>query len=280
MSNTYHPARQHGSQRRGAIVVLVAILLPVLLGMVAFAVDIGHFTTTKTTLRAAADSAALGGAGAMSQSDDLAQVKAIAIEYAQKNVPESYGTVVGASNVAFGTWDPETRTFAAGGYQPNAIKVTAACTDAAGNPVSSFFGSIFGMEGMDMSVEAVAVAPVPNTTNWNSVYVTSTKDLSNVVLEFADGVHQKFEGLHGYTATFEGTGENAGKEIVRVWIKSGCNSSGEGPGYGERINNPQDASTVHGGPGSGCRPHVTATFQSTGVAFESSGSSSPVRLVH
>ncbi|MEZ5948992.1 MAG: pilus assembly protein TadG-related protein [Planctomycetaceae bacterium] len=72
----------------------------------------------------------------------------------------------------------------------------------------------------------------------NLIHVVSTKDLSNVVLEFSDGVHQKFEGLTGKTGTFAGTGDNEGKSIVGAWIKSGSNSSGDGPGYGERFENP------------------------------------------
>jgi hypothetical protein len=114
----------------------------------------------------------------------------------------------------------------------------------------------------------------------NAVYVTSSKDLSNVVLEFADGQRQKFDGLTGYTGTFQGTGDNAGKEVVCVWIKSGCNSSSEGPGYGERIDNSGSDATIHGANAAhGCTPHVTATFQATGVTFITSGSTSPVRLV-
>ncbi len=72
----------------------------------------------------------------------------------------------------------------------------------------------------------------------NSVYVESTKDLSNVVLEYEDGVHQKFDGLSGHTGTFAGTGSNEGKAIVNVWVKSGRNHSGDGPGYGELFENP------------------------------------------
>ncbi|MBI2191146.1 MAG: hypothetical protein HYU36_04100 [Planctomycetes bacterium] len=66
-----------------------------------------------------------------------------------------------------------------------------------------------------------------------SVSVTSTKDLSNVVLEFSDGSRQKFDGLTGTMGTFSGTGSFSGKRIVGCWVKSGNNSSGDGPGYGE-----------------------------------------------
>lgn len=68
-----------------------------------------------------------------------------------------------------------------------------------------------------------------------TVRCNSTKDLSNVVLEFSDGSRERFEGLNGLSAEFKGTGANAGKKVTAVWIKSGSNHSGDGPGYGERV---------------------------------------------
>ena len=77
-----------------------------------------------------------------------------------------------------------------------------------------------------------------------SVDIVSDKDLSNVVLEFDDSTHYKFDGLNqGETGTFAGIGENAGKTIVGVWVKSGCNASGDGPGYGERFDSPVTGET-------------------------------------
>jgi len=76
------------------------------------------------------------------------------------------------------------------------------------------------------------------TVEWRetSVYVTSTKDLSNVVLKFEDGSTQKFDGLSGKTGTFQGTGNKSGKVIETVWVKSGSNSSGDCSGCGERFD--------------------------------------------
>lgn len=56
------PLRLRGnivSQRHGAITVFAAILSVVLLGMVAFAVDIGYILSSKEELQRTADSAAL-----------------------------------------------------------------------------------------------------------------------------------------------------------------------------------------------------------------------------
>jgi len=68
-----------------------------------------------------------------------------------------------------------------------------------------------------------------------AVTAYSTKNLSNVVLKFADGAEQKFDRLTGYCQTFAGTGANAGKGIVGIWIKSGDNASGDGPGFGSYV---------------------------------------------
>jgi Flp pilus assembly protein TadG len=67
------------------------------------------------------------------------------------------------------------------------------------------------------------------------VYVDSTKNLENVVLQFTNGNKQTFSGLTAKTGTFKGTGSNSGKQIAKAWVKSGSNLSGEGTNYGERF---------------------------------------------
>jgi hypothetical protein len=83
------------------------------------------------------------------------------------------------------------------------------------------------------------------------IRVHTCKDLSNVVLEFADGTRQRFEGLKGHVNMFNGTGANAGKQVVRVWVKAGANHSGDGPGYGERVEAPDQTCVPPTGGGGG-----------------------------
>jgi hypothetical protein len=106
------------------------------------------------------------------------------------------------------------------------------------------------------------------TPNSITAIVSSTKDLSNVVLKFCDNTTQKFEGLSGLTGTFSGTGANAGKCISGVWIKSGCNQSNDGPGYGEFIANNTMAATccVTDNGSTGCLPTVSASFDPTAMS--------------
>jgi len=79
-----------------------------------------------------------------------------------------------------------------------------------------------------------------NFNNGSYIHVESEEDISNVVLEFSDGTRQRFEGIPNGTksADFMGTGEYAGKTIVGAWIKSGCNESAMGTGYGEYFETP------------------------------------------
>lgn len=90
------------------------------------------------------------------------------------------------------------------------------------------------------AADGQTIADVDATFECEIVTVTSDKDLSNVVLAFSDGTTQRFEGLSGTTATFAGTGDNAGKTIGTAWVKSGANGSGDGPGYGERFDTTTD----------------------------------------
>lgn len=123
-----------------------------------------------------------------------------------------------------------------------------------------FVGGILGTTVMDVS--ATAIGDDESLAVRSCVYVTSTKKLSNVVMGFCDGTIEKFGGLSGRRARICGTGQNKWKEVCCVWIKSGCNKSGDGPGYGEKIVNPWTGVKVHGdNKDEGCIPHVTARFK-------------------
>jgi hypothetical protein len=80
--------------------------------------------------------------------------------------------------------------------------------------------------------------PITVAFDCQEITVISCKDLSNVVVELADGSRQRFEGLSGHQAVFSATGARKGGEIVGVWVKAGANHSGDGPGYGQRFDAP------------------------------------------
>ena len=91
---------------------------------------------------------------------------------------------------------------------------------------------------LDRAVIYVTFSPMPTPT---SAYITSTKDLSNVVLKLSNGVEYKYDNLTcGQSATFAVPQEQAGATLVGCWVKSGRNASGDGPGYGELMWVPVD----------------------------------------
>lgn len=81
----------------------------------------------------------------------------------------------------------------------------------------------------------------------DSITIYSCKDLSNVVLEFENGERERFEDLEGQVGTFSGTARG---RITGVWVKAGANFSGDGPGYGQRFDAPDDDCEIgRGGAG-------------------------------
>jgi len=86
-------------------------------------------------------------------------------------------------------------------------------------------------------------APIAVVFGCDRITVITCKDLSNVVLELADGSRQRLQGLKGHQNVFVST---SGQPVVGVWVKAGQNLSGDGPGYGERFNAPTAACTDGG----------------------------------
>ncbi len=89
--------------RRGAIAVLAAIFIIVMLGMVAFAVDLGYISMVKTQLQSAADAAALAGAAATNLSQ--AESRAAAQQIAGMNIAAGRPVQLASSDIEFGIWD-------------------------------------------------------------------------------------------------------------------------------------------------------------------------------
>ena len=143
--------------RRGIIAVLAALLFIVMLGMVAFAVDLGYMTMMQTQLQAAADSAALAAAG----SSSLTQtgMTQVAQAFAQYHRVAGRQVVLNTSDVQFGTWDTTALTFTAlpTGQLGTAVKVTVHVDDNSGGSAGLFFGKVFGVRSATSHASAVAM---------------------------------------------------------------------------------------------------------------------------
>src|SRR6185503_1534669 len=114
-------------RRRGAMLPLIAILLPMLLIFLGFAVDLAYMQTTRMELQAAADSAARAGATRLSQTDDAADARTFAVQIASQNTVAGAALKLRTSEVevgrstrnAAGKW-----IFNVNGKPANAVRVT------------------------------------------------------------------------------------------------------------------------------------------------------------
>lgn len=136
--------------------MLAALLAVFMLGVIAFAIDIGVLSMSRTQLQAAADSAAMAAVTSANQSQ--AQMVATAQEFAGYN--SVYGSKVNvlASDVQWGMWDTSAYAFTPSASSGNAVKVTARANAGSSGQIPLFFGSVLGLSAMDVQASAIAMA--------------------------------------------------------------------------------------------------------------------------
>lgn len=149
----FRPAFSRRSDRRGATLVLIVLLLVVIVGTAAFALEIGRMYLVRSQLQGAVDAGALA-ASLRLRSDpaDLEAAEAAAREFVRLNrvgwlvsVPEK------AIDVEVGKWDADTRTFVATADDPDAVRVFARQDD---EPL--FFARVFDRSRFSVPRSAVA----------------------------------------------------------------------------------------------------------------------------
>jgi Flp pilus assembly protein TadG len=149
------PERMVGSiqprylRRRGNIVVLSAFLLVVMVALVAFAVDVGLMSMTRTEMQRATDSAALAGAGELINGTPPAYAEAVS--YLTKNQVGTKTLAASDAKIDFGRWDTVNRTFTITNDRPNAIRVNASTT------MSTMFGKVLGGQDFVPKAESIAI---------------------------------------------------------------------------------------------------------------------------
>jgi Flp pilus assembly protein TadG len=105
----------------GAVAIIVALVLPVTLGMVAL-VEASRVYTVKNQLQITADAAAMA---SVKQVPSATAVTSTAMDFAHRNMPADgqFGDVLLEQDAVMGHWDVGTRVFTAGGGPANAVRV-------------------------------------------------------------------------------------------------------------------------------------------------------------
>lgn len=194
----------------GNVIILVALAMVLIMGLLAFVMDIGLAYLSSGQQQKAAD-ASVFSAGRLLPvaTGDLTAVNEIkdsAIHYASLN---GYGDLT-RDDVILGTIK---------GGQFTDIKVTVPETQ----PL--YFAKIFGMDSLDINRSAVAkLSPIIRTTGVVPIGLTKTEIESRIATNSLTHVTLKY-GVHGGSTSFFGAldldGQGGGASDYRIWIAQG-----------------------------------------------------------
>lgn len=162
---------QHFSSRRGATLVLAALLTVLMLCVVAFAVDVGLLNLSRAELQRTADAAALAGAArymsGATAGERIAAVRETAAEYVTLNPVLNSPTTVEMNNYNSPTGDVVVGyinfndlancTLELGDPNEfNAVAVTVHRSNAVNGEVPLFFARVMGRKSVNMHAAATA----------------------------------------------------------------------------------------------------------------------------
>ena len=150
MNQRIFQPREHGE--RGATAIIVAVLMTVLLGCVAFVVDIGQITVEKVQLQTGADAAALAVAqDCLLQGTPACTLTAAATAQSLANLNHNTG-LTGVEAPVF----PSVRS----------VKITTFAKNSGGDGVAMTFARFLGVDTVQVSATATAA--------WESPYAGAT----------------------------------------------------------------------------------------------------------
>lgn len=245
--------RNRKHQRKGGVAVVAAVLLIMLLGIVAFAVDLGYIATTKTSMQAATDAACLSGGtelingmGLTPVSPDwvMTSARAIAKEYAARHpngdVTSSY--LDEARDVRFGwavfnyesmnwdkTWDEEIP--GVGGYNLIGVTLRRNVVNSSNDdrPLPLIFAKVLGRSLSNLETTASAVIMPANGVRFGEGDNETTDLLPFVVREL---LWEKYRRAQAY---YEVHGLPSDPEAVREIMDNHANNYWGTPPSGEPL---------------------------------------------
>ena len=149
----------HKKNRRAAMLVLIAVCLPLCIIMAAFAVDVAWMQLVRTELRTSTDAAARAAAKELSLSQSTTTARTRAKNTAKRNLVGGDPMLLADSDIVFGNGvqanEASRFNFTSGGSKPNAVQVTGKRTKGSlAGPVDLMFSGVLGVK----TFEPVATA--------------------------------------------------------------------------------------------------------------------------
>jgi len=192
-------------RRRGSVLVLAAALLIVIFGLLAFALDIGFISLTKTQMQTASDASSLAACNELSKGLGLqpsatntqvvaiAGASAVAVANANPNGGLSQTYVDTTRDLRFGqaTWNSTThkwtKTWGVAPYNMVQISVHRDTESSIQNsrgdqPLNTFFAGSVGVDKVDLSTESTA-ALLPGVGISIAAGSTLTADVLPITLD-------------------------------------------------------------------------------------------------
>lgn len=140
------------SRDEGTVLAVTALAILTLVGIAAFAVDLGMYYTARAEAQRAADAAALAGAGHLIVDRDGGRVRAEAQSYAARNLVHGTAALLEDGDV----------TVDLDAFE---VHVTLHRTEARGNPIPTVFARVLGIDHMDLVARAAARADPATAAN-------------------------------------------------------------------------------------------------------------------
>ncbi len=157
----FRQRRQPVSARRGAIVALVAVFLPIILMMAAFAVNLAYMELVRSELRTSTDAAARAASRTLSLTQDSVAAVAEARDAASRNSVGGVPLLLDDTDIEFGTatrpTDSGRFTFSPEGARHNSVRIVGRLTaDSPTGEVHMPFAAVFARSHFDATKQAVA----------------------------------------------------------------------------------------------------------------------------
>lgn len=151
---------RHRAARRGAMVVLIAVMLAAFLIVAGMAMNVAYMQLTRTQLRTATDAAAKAAVEALQRTQSVASARTAARDVAALNAVAGVGLTLTDSQIVFGGTVQQSDgswAFTPGATPSNAARVTGSRTGSSANGgITMFFGSMLGRTYFEPQMTAVA----------------------------------------------------------------------------------------------------------------------------
>lgn len=148
------------NQRQGTILVVFLLLLPIIILMVGFSIDLAHMQRVRTELRSATDLAAKAAAESLSGSSDEATARQVAIDIAALNQVNGQPLSLDPTDVVFGrsqkqgdgSWDFDETV-----SPKNAVQITGSRTSSSlDGAIPTYFGNLYGRPDFHPEFESIS----------------------------------------------------------------------------------------------------------------------------